>query len=202
MKGLILKDLKVLRQQASVYLAIILMWLVLSIVNHDASFLGGVMIIFSVMIIITTMAYDEKAKWDRYALTMPLSRKDVVASKYLLGLLNIILSVALFMVVSLVFPMETAETWLVALSFFSLGLIFLSVILPVMFKFGVEKGRLIMTAVVLAPVVLAFFLSKINVNMPDEALIEKLLYLSPVIAIIIMLVSVGISLSIYLHKEL
>jgi len=60
MKGLILKDLKVLRQQASVYLAIILIWLVLSIVNHDASFLGGVMIIFSVMIIITTMAYDER----------------------------------------------------------------------------------------------------------------------------------------------
>jgi ABC-type transport system involved in multi-copper enzyme maturation permease subunit len=202
MKGLILKDLKVLRQQASVYLAIILIWLVLSIVNHDASFLGGVMIIFSVMIIITTMAYDEKARWDRYALTMPLSRKDVVVSKYLLGLLNIILSVALFMVVSLVFPMETAETWLVALSFFSLGLIFLSVILPVMFKFGVEKGRLIMTAVVLAPAVLAFFLSKINVSMPDEALIEKLLYLSPVIAIIAMLVSVGISLSIYLRKEL
>jgi ABC-type transport system involved in multi-copper enzyme maturation permease subunit len=202
MKGLILKDLKVLRQQASVYLAIILIWLVLSIVNHDASFLGGVMIIFSVMIIITTMAYDEKARWDRYALTMPLSRKDVVVSKYLLGLLNIILSVALFMVVSLVFPMETAETWLVALSFFSLGLIFLSVILPVMFKFGVEKGRLIMTAVLLAPVVLAFFLSKINVNMPGEALIEKLLYLSPVIAIIAMLVSVGISLSIYLRKEL
>lgn len=202
MKGLILKDIKVLRQQTGVYLAIILMWLVLSIVNHDASFLGGVMIIFSVMIIVTTMAYDEKAKWDRYALTMPLSRKDVVVSKYLLGLLNIILSVALFTVVSLVFPMETAETWLIALSFFSLGLIFLSVILPVMFKFGVEKGRLIMTAVVLAPAVLAFFLSKINVSMPDEALIEKLLYLSPVIAIIAMFVSAGISLSIYLHKEL
>jgi len=79
---------------------------------------------------------------------MPLSRKDVVVSKYLLGLLSIILSVALFMVVSLVFPMETAETWLVALSFFSLGLIFLSVILPIMFKF-VLRSRLIMTAVLL-----------------------------------------------------
>ena len=43
------------------------------------------------MQVITTMSYDEYAKWDKYALTMNINRKDIVLSKYVFFIMSIII---------------------------------------------------------------------------------------------------------------
>ena len=87
MTGLILKDLLNLKKQGKVYLILIIFYFAIGLVNENSSMFASMMTMVAVLIPITAMAYDERCKWDRYALTMPVSRKDMVMSKYLLGLI-------------------------------------------------------------------------------------------------------------------
>ena len=92
MKGLILKDFYNLTKQYKIILVLVIFYLLVSVSSEDTNFFGGVVSILMVMQVITTLSYDEKSNWDRYALTMPISRSDLVLSKYILG--GILLAVA------------------------------------------------------------------------------------------------------------
>ena len=81
MKGLILKDLLVLRQQSRVYLFMVLMFAAFAFLNKDPSFAGGMAAIVAVMLPITALSYDERSGWDRMALSMPVGRRELVLSK-------------------------------------------------------------------------------------------------------------------------
>ena len=201
MKGLLLKDLINLKQQSKVFLMIVALWLVMSIAQKDASFFGGVMMIFSVMLPITAMAYDERAKCDRYALTMPISRKDMVISKYLLGLLLIGSSIVLTGVLNIFLTGSFVELFLSAMGFLSVGLIFLAVIMPLMFKFGVEKGRMTLMLVALIPAIFVFLLPNLNLPKPDDQLLSILAGAAPLAGLILLGLSMLISVKIYSKKE-
>lgn len=89
MKGLIIKDLYNLRKQLVLYIIIGVIYSVIGVVAKDSggsSFIG-LILIFSAMLPITAVSYDERAKWDKYGLTMPVSRRETVAAKYLLGVI-------------------------------------------------------------------------------------------------------------------
>ena len=77
-----------------------------------------------VMLVITSLAYDERSRWDRYALTMPVSRKEMVLSKYLLGLILLTFALLINMIFLILFGSSPlGEAWLLALSLFGIGLI-------------------------------------------------------------------------------
>lgn len=63
MSGLLLKDIINLKQQAKIYCFIIVVWLIISLVNRDDAFFSMCMVLFSVMIPMSAIAYDDKAKW-------------------------------------------------------------------------------------------------------------------------------------------
>lgn len=94
--------------------------------------------------------------------------------------------------------MENVMTCLATLS---IGMVIMSVIFPLIFKFGVEKGRIFMMIVLFAPTALILLLSKLEISMPDEKTIQSLLYLSPIVAAVIFIASIYISMSIYNKKE-
>jgi ABC-2 type transport system permease protein len=162
----------------------------------------SMMTMVAVLIPLTAMAYDERSKWDRYALTMPISRKNMVMSRYLLGLIFLIVAFVLSMLVNIVISnMKTAENTLVVLGGFSTGLMLMSVIFPLLFKFGVEKGRIFMMIVIFIPVAALMMISKLGISMPDEEIIKSVIYLSPIIGAVIFLISIYVSLWIYKKKE-
>ena len=82
------------------------------------------------------------------------------------------------------------------------GMFLVSLILPFIFKFGVEKARLIMMAVVLIPTVLITAISGMDISLPEWKEPEKIVWLFPVAAITILIVSVAVSKKIYDNKEL
>jgi len=142
MTGLILKDLINLKKQARVYLILVLFYLVLGIANESSDMFSTMMIVVSAIIPITAMSYDERSKWDRYALTMPLSRKSMVASKYILGLIFLVASFILSMLFNSFFSnISLMENVMICLATLSIGMVIMSVIFPLIFKFGVEKAR-------------------------------------------------------------
>lgn len=204
MKGLLLKDLLNLKKQSKIYLALILFYLVFSIINNNASFFGGMVCILSAMLPITALSYDERAKWDKFALTMPVSRRDMVTSKYLLGFLFALAGSILLFLCNLFTKIELSENMITTAVFLGIGILILSILLPLLFKFGVEKGRIIMMPIFFIPAIIVMLLSKsgINLHPPGEKMIQLLSYTAPVVVIAIAILSIMISLKIYQKKEI
>ncbi len=143
MKGLIIKDIINLRGQFKLFFIIIAMWFAIGVWGSDSTFFGGVMIMFVVMLPISTMSYDEKNKWNSMAITMPISRKDIVLAKYaFMGCCMLTIALISF-IGNFIISKDAEKSLLFTFYAFPAGLIINAAIIPVLFKFGVEKGRVI-----------------------------------------------------------
>ncbi|MGI5891524.1 MAG: ABC-2 transporter permease [Bacillota bacterium] len=203
MKGLLIKDLLVLKNQARITLIIILFFGIMSASGSGSSAFGLMITLFFAILPITALAYDERAKWPKYALTMPLSRTDLVLSKYILGLIFCAAAFVLNIIFQSLTDAEfTRASWMIALALLSIGIVLLSVLLPIMFKFGVEKGRLLMLLILFIPTGLIVFLSKKGVAIPGVAIIKSLAAYAPLIIIAALVLSFLLSLHIYQKKEM
>lgn len=203
MKGLIIKDFYSLLKQFKILLALLILYIVIAMTSEDTNFFGGVVSILMVMQTISTLSYDERSKWDRYALTMPISRSDLVFSKYIL---SAILSGVAF-IINFVFQMmagsgDPSEALLVSAAMTGIGLFFLCLILPVLFKFGVEKGRYIMMLIFFVPTGFFMFMSKMGLTLPDKLFVEFFPTICVIFLTLVVFISVNISLAICKRKEM
>ncbi|HBL68905.1 MAG TPA: ABC-2 transporter permease, partial [Firmicutes bacterium] len=82
MKGLIIKDFFALARQARIFLAATAFYLIYSITTKNITMFAVMFTMFMGFLPINTMAFDEQSKWNKYALSMPLTRTDIVLSKY------------------------------------------------------------------------------------------------------------------------
>ena len=207
MKGLLLKDLLALKRQGKVLLILIGFYIVYSLMMKNVSMLGAMIILVCVMMPITTLAYDEQCKWDKYALSMPISRKTLVLGKYLFGILLDLAGLAVVALLSIgvvLYSHETSipEALLTAAATAGIGIIFLSATMPILFKFGVEKGRMLMLVVIILPALLIMLLSRLGMLIPDLETLKLLAFASPVLIVLLLLASIKLSISIYNKKEL
>ena len=164
MKGLIIKDLYQLAKYCRSFLIILVIFLAASAMNQNNWFFLFYPSLLCGMIPVTLLAYDERSHWDRYALSLPVTRRQIVTGKYVIGLGTILVSLLLSLALSAVRMGKTGS--FSAGDLFSLGgAIFLSasltasVTLPFMFKMGVEKGRVIYYVVIGAMTALIFLVS-------------------------------------------
>ena len=151
MRGLIKKDLKSLLLQGKVLLVLLAFYIALFFLSYNeggVSLLSAMIAMLGVLLPITALGYDEKAQWDRYALTMPISRSMLVWSKYLLSLLIALCGALLLLALLLLQPAwDMQEGLSVAWSMLGVNLLLSAVIYPVYFKLGAEKGRYAMMAI-------------------------------------------------------
>lgn len=201
MKGLFLKDILNLKQQYKVYAVMVTIWLVISFANGDPSFFSGIIMVFTLIIPISSMSYDEMAKWDKYALTMPVSKANMVFSKYLLSFSCTAVGGILSLIVTYISTKDLLESTLTTLLVMSMGIILISIMLPFIFKLGVEKARILMFLLFIIPVLLTMVASKLDIPMPSEAVMKNALYFLPVVTIIVAICSILISIKVYKHKE-
>ncbi|WP_018213084.1 ABC-2 transporter permease [Desulfitobacterium hafniense] len=206
MKGLIIKDIFALRQQGKILLALLVFYAVYSVVFQNLSMLAAMTVLLCVMLPVTTMAYDEKSKWDKYALSMPIPRKAIVFSKYLFAIIAEFLAVIIVgilggIIVFFTGEMAIGEMLVMTLALGGVGLFFLALILPILFKFGVEKARLIMLLVFFVPSMLVMMIPQLGIEPPSVQTLRFLGYLSPLIVAGILLLSIKISIGIYSKKE-
>ena len=205
MKGLLIKDFLSIRRQAKVYLFIGVLWVGMSVVNKDTAFFQGFIVLICSMMPITALAYDERAHFEKYALTMPLSRKDLVVSKYLFGVIctggAILIGVAFELLLSLFSHSRVSPTMGLTLStLFGVGLLFISFTMPIMFKFGTEKGRIIYMALAVLAVLLPTLLKKGSIA--SSAIDVRMFYFLPAAALILLYLSAQLSVFLYRRREL
>lgn len=199
MKGLLLKDLLNLKQMARVWSLLLAVFIVIGFAQRSPAYVGGMLMMLTLLLPMNALAYDENAKWDRYALTMPFSRRDLVMSKYLLAVLGAAATSAITLLCGLVMGFSAAEAlWMTGL-FLALGIGLSAVILPVLFRFGVQKGRMLMLLLVLLPMALAALLPDLSASLGGLSGVS-LLWLLP-LAAAALAASCWISARIYEGKE-
>ena len=145
MKALLMKDFYTLWRQLRVYL---LVMLVISVFNGA---FGNIFItIWAALLPYTAMAYDERSKWDQMAAMMPYSTRDIVLGKYVFGWLCIGAAAVLSLLFQAVLALLGSRAFAPAMMAMAAlgGLCILAISLPVMFRFGVEKGRMAMFLVI------------------------------------------------------
>lgn len=147
MKGLLLKDWYVAWKSCKLHLAVVVFTIVLSLVRSIGMSYLVYAALFAGMIPIYTLSVDEKWEWSRYSLSLPYDRKDVVTAKYVFSVLCLGAAGALMLILWIAraaFMGGSLGDVLHGVAFMlAFGLVFPTFTLPFMFRFGVEKGRLV-----------------------------------------------------------
>ena len=162
MKALIKKDIFTVLKSMKVFLVIIILFSIIPGFSAS-SFAVVYAVVYASMLPLTALAYDERSKWDTLAATMPYSPWQIVGSKYALGYLGLAGSILLTLaaqaatrLLGVAFEAVSSESVLYAAC---TGLMMTALSLPAAFRLGVEKGRLMLTALMLVCILAVFLFS-------------------------------------------
>ena len=147
MKGLLLKDLYLAWDHLKGYILMVVAFSLLSAVEPGNFFLVFYPSMLCGMMPVNLMAYDERSKWDQYLALLPFNRAQIVASKYLFGLIGqgvILLLVAVINIIRMIFAGGVDWQYLLDLMgiMFMMSAVSVALPLPFIFRSGVEKGRM------------------------------------------------------------
>ena len=147
MKGLLLKEFYMTAKYCRPFLLIVIVFLAVSFFGDDNIFFILYPVLISSMIPVTLMSYDEHDKWTLYSATLPYTRSQLVSSKYLIGLIfgaaAYVISIAATIVRMQLNGYFSLDSLLgMAVILLALGMLAPTLLLPLVFKFGTEKGRI------------------------------------------------------------
>lgn len=211
MSGLMQKDLCLLLQRSRAMIIMIALGVLMGI-STEGSFVIGYLTMICAILTVGTISYDEFDNGYPFLMTLPITKKTYVIGKYLFcllgGLIGWVISVAIFLCCILGKGNAIAASDLLETIAFLpvLGLI-TAVLLPLQLKYGAEKSRLALAAVVGVVWVLGYFLMKNLPTMRMPAFLSRLgdgtiLVLLLVLCLGALVVSFLISLRVMEKKEL
>ena len=209
MKGLILKDLFVLKDVLKIYVVIFLFYGWMALADGQTGLLMAIVFVCSTVRPVNALAYDERSHWDRVANTMPVSRRRIVLAKYLLSLLLAGASsimAGLVMVVGRIVPLVEIVASIVVM--LAMGAVYQAVLIPIIYKFGSEKSRIIMVAAMMIPWLLFTALAK--TGMVDFSVLTAFMdantavmpFIIVAVVAVVYTLSALLSINIYSKKEL
>lgn len=198
MKGLLMKDWKLMKNQRQFFLLLLLISLIM--INSNSYFVVMYMTMVCAFFTISTISYDEYDNGGAYLFTLPITRKLYVREKYVLGVLLTIIPWAITSLFVFLYSVFThrlespGEWWIVAGVYLALAFFMVMVMIPIYLKYGNEKGRivLIVTMAVLSAGAVGTIklLDKVNIPMGD---IKEMIAHTPigVIALLVVLLAVA-----------
>ena len=206
MKGLLLKDLYILKKYGKTVLALILFFALFAVFSKDAGFLSGMIIFVGTTMAINSFSYDDLSKWESYVLSMPVKRRTVVLAKYCFTLILAVGSTLFSIVLNAILGLlrqniDMSAILPVAGLMLELVLFMNAVILPLIYKFGVEKSRLLMIVVYAIPAVLVVSVLNFGASFTGCLPFGLLAALSPLIVAAVFAGSYVLSCRIYEKKE-
>lgn len=209
MLGLIKKDFLLIKANLKSMVIIFIVYLMLAFQGtFDATFIVP---LIGIMLFISTFSYDDFNNWNSYAVTLPDGRRNVVRAKYIASIiLTVILgAVALAIGAGISYTKTNSinidEIMSSLMGTMLSSVIIISLLYPIVFKFGATNGRIILFAVVfgiagIGALIAQFVDMTFIINMIN-GLDNYLLIAIPVISIILLSISYAISNKIYKNKE-
>lgn len=205
MKGLLRKELYMVRKYLWSYLLLVGVFLLAVYLGKDPRFLLFPGMVAG-MIPISLMTYDTHFRWDAYSATMPYTRIQLVSVKYLVGVLSVMGIFLLNGGVLLLRQILQGDGDVGQMLAFStlilvLGLLPSWLMLPLAFCLGPEQSRII-TGVLIAMIsFLGTFVYSAGYLFPMAEIPGWGVLLTVASAVILYLFSWGLSIYLYKKKE-
>ena len=141
-RGLLLKDIFELSAQCRVQLVLTGVYLLLPLFIRGIELFASVGMMLLAMMPVYALGYDERCRWERYALAMPVQKSDLFWSWFLLGVIAVALGAAVQVLVALLAGRGDLLSSLAVTA--PAAILYLLIVLPLMMKLGVEKGRFLL----------------------------------------------------------
>ena len=160
MKGIVIKDLLTLKSSMKTVVLIVILFGFMG-AKSGSAYMTTFASVYAAILPMTCMAYDERSRFNRYAVAMPVSPRNIALSKYITGLILVAAATAIALVIALFTKVPIGET---AAGCMLIPVFYHTFMLPVMFKFGVEKSRLMVLIGVVIPAVGISFMEEAGIN--------------------------------------
>lgn len=146
MKGLLLKDFYMTKKYCRSYLLIAAVFIAFSLASNDNLFFVFYPCLLCAMIPVNLLGYDERSRWMQYSGTLPYTKGQIVSCKYFIGLMAqaamlIATGIAQAVRMNISGTFQLNDYIVLMLMVLIMATITSSIILPFIFKLGVEKGR-------------------------------------------------------------
>ncbi len=208
MIGFIIKDLLNLKKSFQTMIFFFAVFLLFSVSMKTPTYLASMITLMLTMTSVSSFTYDDYSKWEKFGRSLPVTKKQIVLSKYLLTLIMALAGSIISAVYILIWQAFNSSASLlenisIVLVMFSVTLIFTSIAIPLIYKFGVEKYRLI-NLVIFGGIFLLFMFvfSVYDISQIPESAFFAILLCLPVPALLLTGISYTISCRIYNKKEL
>lgn len=191
-------------------LIVIIVWIGIAMINQ--AFFNMIFGMGTYLLLMQVMAYEDTYGIDNLIAKLPVSKNEYVISRYVLGIIIsaifMVLSVLIYYTLNSILKLDLTLGIFILIGFVT-SVLAMSVIIPVILKFGINKGRMVVTILTVLIVVVPTgimtsiwenkeFMSKImnvvgNIGVPFILIISSLL---------ILMISIIISLRVYKSKEI
>lgn len=203
MIGLLKKDLYVADKSGRLLLVLAL---VFSMVPSLGAFGSTYAMMMAFMLPLNSIAYDERCKWDRYAAMLPYKPEQIVWSKYVLSYIYTLLAECIIILGALVRSrlkdmLDMAEEIQTGMALVVAMLLITALGFPVLYRFGSEKGRLVMILVMGAGIGIALGIMSIFDGTPGQMSFQTLMLIGVAAAVALTLVSFRLSVRFYRNRQ-
>ncbi len=174
MKGLLLMNGYYMKIYLRQYLLLTLFFMIFGIGTRTSYYIMGMSLVVGLNVGFSSFGFEEAGGYG-YLLSTPVTRKSMVRAKYLMQLAGaafiIVCSVA-GEIISRMIRGNAEEGWLLSLiSIVGIYFILIGILVPVAYRYGTEKARIVMIGLIVVPTVLAFLGAKlIQVPILSDAL--------------------------------
>ena len=217
MKGLLVKDLKLMMLQKNFLLLILAIVIGMMVFTDDVVFPLGFLSFVVSLFTVSTISYDDFDNGNAFLFTLPITRNNYVVEKYFLSLLfgciAWILATVLGVIATLLKgTLPITDLMPISLIILPIMIVIQAIMLPFQFKFGGDKGRIAMIGAFGALAVIALVIVKgakaifnidlVNIvdTLPTVSM-GALAIIAIIVALLLLFISMKISLSIMNKKE-
>lgn len=157
MLGMIKKDLYLLSGFNSSFIVFLGLFVLLPLFTGNFTMVTVMLPIIISTISINLLAYDRQCDWDQYAAALPVDRKKTVLAHYIfnyaLVLAGSVIGFALSVMISRFRSGAPSASEIFGSAAGALigVFIYLAVITPLIYKFGVEKSRILLMLIIMFP---------------------------------------------------
>ena len=181
MKGLMIKDFRLMRNQGNSLLILAVCGLMMTFTMAPAMAVGY-MCALGVMLALGTLGYDEFEGGYTYLFTLPVTRREYVVEKYVISLLGGLAGALFGLILCLTVQTVKGGAGMISLpdliitgdcTLCVICMLMAGIMIPVRLKFGSEKSRLVLFGVFAVIAGAAFILTSSKAILP-KGLAEKL----------------------------
>lgn len=155
MKGLLLKDFALMKGQRRFFLMLLLIGMIPALAGGNVGFLTVYLPFGFCFFTISTISYDEIDNSLPFLLILPVSRREYAGEKYVYGIICGVGTLVLCQLLGIGYGIFHDDFLMIP--YFVQGgvtavimIVFFAIMIPIQLKFGSEKGRIFLFAIVIA----------------------------------------------------